>query len=142
MPTQKTYFPKPKDISRHWHLVDLEDKVLGRIATEIATTLQGKNKPYYAPHLDCGDYVVAINAKAIKVTGRKSSDKMYFRHSGFPGGARQTSFNKQLDKNPRKIIELAVNGMLPKNKLRTPRLRRLKVFADNKHTYQDKFKKP
>ena len=136
----KTYSPKKKDISHHWHLIDLEDKILGRAATNIAQLLQGKNKPYYSPHLDCGDYVVAINAAKIKVTGRKEQRKIYFRHSGFPGGAKEIPFDKMMEKNPRQIIELAVTGMLPKNKLRKPRLRRLKVFIDGHHSYSDKFK--
>ena len=140
MPT-KTFTPQPKHIRRHWHLIDLEDQVLGRTATNISILLQGKNKPYYSPHLDCGDYVVVVNAAKVKVTGRKPDDKIYFRHSGYPGGVKEISFNELIKKDARKVIHLAVKGMLPKNKLRSPRLRRLKVFSDGKHTYADKFVK-
>jgi len=135
-----TYRTKLKDIKRSWHLIDLKDKILGRQATKIAKILQGKNKVYYTPHLDCGDYVVAINAGQVKVSGKKESDKVYYRHSGYPGGLKTISFKQQMDKDPRKIIEWAVKNMLPKNKLRQPKLRRLKVFVDDKHNYQDKFK--
>lgn len=137
----KTFSPTPKDITRQWHLIDLKDQPLGRIAVRIATLLQGKQKTYFTAHLDCGDYVVAINAKLIKLTGRKMLKKTYFRHSGYPGGARITPVAEVLDKHPHKVIETAVEGMLPKNKLRTPRIRRLKVFAGPEHKYQDKFVK-
>ena len=136
----KTYSPKIKHIKRRWHLIDLKGKILGRISTQIATLLQGKTKTYYAPHLDCGDYVVAINADEVKVTGRKQKQKIYFRHSGFPGGVTETPLEKMIQKDSRKVIEFAISGMLPKNKLRTPRLRRLKVFTGNAHDYKDKFK--
>lgn len=137
---QKTYTPKAKEVSRDWHLIDLEGKVLGRAASEIATLLQGKNKPYFSYHLDCGDFVVGINASKVMLSGRKEEQKQYFSHSGYPGGVKETPLKKLRKDNPNKVIELAVKGMLPKNKLRTPRLRRLKVFADNKHIYEDKFK--
>ncbi len=130
---------KPNMIKHNWHLIDLNGQILGRIAVNIAILLQGKNKPYFVSHLDCGDYVVAVNAKAIKLTGRKLVQKSYFRHSGFPGGARVTPISEVLAKNPAKVIETAVTGMLPKNKLRQPRLNRLKVFAGAEHPYQDKF---
>lgn len=138
--TFKTSVTKLKTINRSWHLVDLKDEVLGRAAVKIATLLQGKNKPYFTPSLDCGDFVVAINAKNIKLTGNKAAQKEYFSHSGYPKGAKVTPFAKRLATDPRKIIETAVSGMLPKNKLRVPRLRRLKVFAGGEHIYQDKFK--
>lgn len=137
----KTYSTKPKDIQRRWHLVDLEGQVLGRVATQIAQLLMGKHKPYYVPHLDCGDYVVAINAAKIKVTGKKAQQKLYRRHSGYPGGFKEIPFQRQLEKDPTKIILWAVKGMLPKNKLRARRLARLKVFADANHPYQDKLAK-
>lgn len=137
----KTYSTKLNEIKRDWHLVNLDEKILGRSASTIASILIGKNKPYYVPHLDCGDYVVAINAEKIKVSGKKMKKKMYYRHSGYPGGFKQYSFNQMLEKDPKKIIELAVKGMLPKNKLRDPRMRRLKVFEGRDHPYQDKLAK-
>jgi len=137
---QKTHTTKAKEIKREWHLVDLKDQVLGRISTNIAVKLIGKNKQYFTQHLDCGDYIVAINAGNIRVTGRKKKQKMYYRHSGFPGGFKQIPFDKMMQKDPRKVIELAVRGMLPKNKLRDKRMRRLKVFNQELHPYKDKFK--
>ncbi|MBI2009809.1 MAG: 50S ribosomal protein L13, partial [Candidatus Chisholmbacteria bacterium] len=116
----KTTVTKLKTINRSWHLVDLKDQILGRAAVNIATLLQGKNKPYFTPHLDCGDYVVAINAQDIKLTGNKALKKEYFSHSGYPKGAKVVPFRKRLEKNPQKIIATAVSGMLPKNKLRSP----------------------
>ncbi len=135
----KTHITKAKDIKRDWHLVDLKNQVLGRISTNIATKLIGKNKPFFTQHLDCGDYIVAINANDIRVTGRKKKQKMYYRHSGFPGGFKQTPFDRMMQKDPRKVIELAVRGMLPKNKLRDKRMRRLKVFNQEVHPYKNKF---
>ncbi|OGD63847.1 50S ribosomal protein L13 [Candidatus Beckwithbacteria bacterium RBG_13_42_9] len=136
----KSYNTQSKDIQRSWHLIDLKDKVLGREATKIASLLIGKKKLYYAPHLDCGDYVVVINAAQVKLTGKKELQKKYYRHSGYPGGFRVISYSEQKTKDPRRIIELAVSRMLPKNKLQKARLRRLKVCADEKHPYKDKFK--
>jgi len=138
---QTTHSTTPKQIKRTWHLIDLKGEILGRAATQMASLLQGKHKSYYAPHLDCGDYVVVINSDKVKVTGRKLKQKIYFRHSGYPGGDKLTPFDKQLEKDSTKIIHSAVSGMLPKNKLRAPRLKRLRVFKGSKHNYQDKFKK-
>jgi len=135
---QKTHNTKAKDIKRDWHLLDLKDQVLGRASTNIAAKLIGKSKPYFTQHLDCGDYIVAINAEKIRVTGRKKKQKMYYRHSGFPGGFKQTPFDQMMQKDPRKVIELAVRGMLPKNKLRDKRMRRLKVFIEEHHPYKNK----
>jgi large subunit ribosomal protein L13 len=137
----KTKSTKASEIKRHWHLMDASGQVLGRLSTEIAVLLMGKGKPYFVNHLDCGDYVVVINASRVKVTGRKNKQKLYRRHSGFPGGFKEASFEEQLAKDPRKIVRHAVAGMLPKNKLRKPRLARLKIFPEIKHPYQDKFKK-
>ncbi len=134
-----TYSTKKKDIKRHWHLIDLKGQVLGRTATRIAKLLQGKDKVYYVPWLDCGDWIVAVNAKDVKVTGKKFSEKKYYRHSGYPGGFKERTFEQLMARDPRKVIELAVKNMLPKNKLRNERLRRLKVFVDDKHIYEDKF---
>ena len=134
----KTYSLKAKEIKRDWHLIDAEGQVLGRLASKVAGFMQGKQKPYFTPHLDCGDYVVITNARKVEVTGRKKKGKTYYRHSGYPGGLKETTFEKQMEKDPRKVIRHAVSGMLPKNKLRSRRLARLKVFTDEKHTYQDK----
>jgi large subunit ribosomal protein L13 len=136
----KTKAPKPAEIKRQWHLVDVNGQVLGRIATQIAEKLIGKDKTNYAANIDCGDYVVVINAENIKVTGRKENQKMYYSHSNYPGGFKALTFKQVMDKDPRKIIEHAVKNMLPKNKLQSPRLKRLKIFADANHIYQDKFK--
>jgi large subunit ribosomal protein L13 len=137
----KTHVTTPKDIKRTWHLVDAKDQVLGRLSTQIAQKLIGKDKVYFTPALDCGDYVVVVNSDAIAVTGRKMANKTYYRHSNYPGGLKSITLEKQMDKDSRKIIEWAVSSMLPKNKLRDPRLRRLKVFKGAEHNYQDKFVK-
>ncbi len=127
--------------NHNWHLIDLSGKTLGRISTEIATILMGKQKPTYTPNVDDGDFVVAINAAQVKFTGKKLDQKMYYRHSGFPGGFRETSLSRQMEKDPRKVIEASVNNMLPKNKLRDIRMRRLKVFATGEHPYKTNFTK-
>lgn len=134
----KTKPTKKSEIKRSWHFVDAQDKILGRMSTRIAQLLMGKDKPYYIPHLDCGDYVVVTNAAKIKVTGKKRAQKKYYRHSGYPGGFREITFVQQQALDPRKIIRHAVAGMLPKNKLRAKRLVRLKIFVDEKHPYKDK----
>jgi large subunit ribosomal protein L13 len=136
----KTYSPSSTDIKRNWLLVDIAGKILGREASQIAQWLIGKHKVYYVPHLDCGDYVVVINADKVRLTGKKEQQKKYARHSGYPGGLKEVSFAQQMSKDPRKIIESAVSRMLPKNKLHQKRLRRLKVFAGGTHPYQDKLK--
>jgi len=135
----KTIITKPSMITRHWHLIDLKDKVLGRSATQISKLLIGKNKPYYTAHLDCGDYIVAINAAKVKVTGKKKENKLYRHHTGYPGGFKELTYNQMMAKDPKKIIQLAVKGMLPKNKLRSARLKRLKVFINDTHPYSNKF---
>ena len=136
----KTYSPKKSDIKHCWHLVDIKGQVLGRTATQIAVLLQGKNKPYFTNHLDCGDYVIVINSDQVEVTGRKSQQKIYYHHSNYPGGLRSINFAKQLIKDSRVIIRRAVKNMLPKNKLRQQRLKRLKIFKTDDHIYQDKLK--
>lgn len=135
----KTKPTKAKDIKRKWRLIDAKDKILGRLATELANLLMGKNKPYYVSYLDCGDYVVVVNASFIKLTGNKSLQKIYYRHSGYPGGFKKISFQEQMAKDPRKIIAHAVNGMLPKNKLKKKRLARLFIFSQKQHPYEKKF---
>jgi large subunit ribosomal protein L13 len=135
-----TYSPKASEIRRAWHLIDAKGEILGRLANRIATLLTGKHKSYFVPHLDCGDYVVVTNAAGVVVSGRKTKDKKYYRHSGYPGGFRQITFREQMAKDPRKIIQHAVAGMLPKNKLRSKRLARLKIFINEKHPYGEKIK--
>jgi len=136
----KTYATKLKDIERRWHLVDLKDKILGRQATKIAALLRGKSKPYFTPSLDCGDYVVAVNARKVKLTGKKEDQKVYRRYSGYPGGLREISYQGMLKKRPEEVIRHAVRGMLPKNKLRSKMIKRLYVFPEEKHRYGDKLK--
>lgn len=135
-----TYVTKIKDIKREWHLVDVANQVLGRQLTKISSLLMGKHKVYFTPALDCGDYVVVINSDKVKVTGKKETDLLYQWHTNYPGGFRQASFKEQMAKDSRKIIERSIKNMLPKNKLRDPRLARLKVFKTAQHDYQDKFK--
>ena len=136
----KTISTKPAMIKRNWHLIDLKNQVLGRTATQIAKLLIGKDKPYYTGHLDCGDYVVAINAAKIKITGRKSDQKLYRWHTGFPRGFREKTYQQMMAKDPAKVIQTAIKGMLPKNKLRPQRLKRLKIFTNDNHPYSAKFK--
>ena len=137
----KTYSTKLTDIKRQWHLFDLQGKILGREATKIAELLIGKNKIYYTPHLDCGDYVVVINADKVRLTGSKEQQKKYYRHSGYPGGLKVVSFQEQMAKDSRKVISLAVSRMLPKNKLQKQRMKRLKIFKGKEHSYAEKMKK-
>jgi len=135
----KTYITKAKDIKRKWHLVDAQNQVLGRLATQIAQLLIGKNKPYYVSHLDCGDWVVVINSAKVRVTGKKRKQKIYYRHSGYPGGLKALTFDQMMERDSRKVIQHATAGMLPKNKLQKQRLKRLRVFKDVEHDYQKKF---
>lgn len=131
---------KAKEIKRDWHLIDINGKILGRISTEIAALLMGKNKPYFVRNLDCGDFVVVINSKKVKVTGNKETKKVYKRHSGYPGGFKQESLGDLRARKSADIITHAVTGMLPQNKLRDRMLNRLKVFEEAEHSYVDKFK--
>ena len=131
----KTPTVKPQDIKRSWHLVDLDGQTLGRVASRMAQLLMGKGKALSGSHLDGGDYIVAINADKIHVTGKKVTDKKYYSHSGFPGGLKELTLGQLMAKDSRKVIEKAVKGMLPKNKHQQPRLRRLKVFTLDKHPY-------
>lgn len=134
----KTYSQKPTEVSRRWILIDAKDAPLGRLSTEIAKYLIGKYKPSYTPHIDGGDYVVVINAAEVPVTGNKEEAKIYYRHSGFPGGIKDAQLKEVREKFPERIIENAVKGMLPKNKLASGRMQRLKVFpgAEHAHTAQ------
>jgi len=131
----KTYIPKSGDIERNWRIVDADGKVLGRLATEIADVLRGKNKPTFTPHLDTGDFVVVVNASKIKLTGNKMSDKVYYNYSGYPGGMKSITADKLLDKDPGKLIEVAVEGMLPKNKLRKVFMSKLRVYSGAEHPH-------
>jgi len=137
----KTKATKIEEVKSDWHLIDAKGQILGRLAVRIAYLLTGKNKINYAPYLDSGDSVVVINAAKVIVSGKKAEDKKYFSHSGYPGGFKAVTYEQQMTKDPRKIITHAVSGMLPKNKLRDPRLARLKIFTDSKHSFEDKFKK-
>jgi large subunit ribosomal protein L13 len=131
---------KISEIKREWHLIDAKEKILGRLSTEIALLLMGKAKPYFVKNLDCGDYVVVINAKDVKTTGKKETLKKYFRHSGYPGGFKAETLKDLRKRNPEGIIEHAVSGMVPQNKLKAQMLKRLYIFAEEVHTYGDKFK--
>lgn len=131
---------KQATINRSWHLLDAKDKTLGRFATDIAKLLMGKSKTYFVRNLDCGDYVVIVNAKDIVVTGNKERQKEYIRHSGYPGGFKSETLRELRQRKPEEIIRHAVKGMLPQNKLRDKMLKRLFVFPKEEHTYQDRFK--
>lgn len=131
---------KEKDIKREWYLVDVKDKTLGRISTKIANLLMGKAKPYFVRNLDCGDYVVVINAQSVKVTGKKELKKRYYRYSGYPGGLHSETLGELRKRKPQEIIRHAVSGMLPQNRLKNRMLERLKIFKDENHTYEEKFK--
>jgi len=135
MTMNKTYSPKPGDIKRVWHVVDATDLPLGRLASEVATILRGKHKPTYAPHVDGGDFVIVVNAEKIAVTSNKSQSKIYYRHSGYPGGIKAETFENLRERRPEAIIERAVTGMLPKNKLGRQMARKLKVYAGPNHPH-------
>ena len=132
----KTYSVKPHEIQREWYVADAEGKILGRFASEIAQILRGKRKPIYSPHLDVGDHVIVINASKIQVTGKKAEQKLYFRHSGYPGGLKATPFKELLAKRPERVIEKAVWGMLPHNRLGRKMIKKLKVYAGSEHVHQ------
>lgn len=132
----KSYNVKAKDIQRKWYVVDATDKVLGRFASEIAAILRGKNKPTFTPNLDTGDYVIVINADKIRVTGNKNKKKIYKKHTGYPGGLRTVTFDELIERKPERAIELAVKGMLPKNKLGRAMYKKLKVYAGENHGHE------
>jgi large subunit ribosomal protein L13 len=131
----KTFSAKPRDIKRDWYLVDASDQVLGRLAAEIARRLRGKHKPVFTPHVDTGDYVVVVNAEKVRVTGKKAEDKIYYRHSQFPGGLKRTSLGKLQQRFPTRVVQKAVEGMLPKGPLGYAMLRKLKVYAGPSHPH-------
>ena len=130
-----TYTAKPGEIQRDWYVVDAEGKTLGRLATQIADTLRGKGKPTYTPHVDTGDFVVVVNAEKIHVTGKKLDQKMYHRHSGYPGGLRSRTLREQLERRPTEVLRKAVKGMLPRNKLARQQITKLKIYAGPEHPH-------
>lgn len=137
----KTYSVKKADIKREWRVIDAADRVLGEVATDAVRLLMGKHKPYFTRNLDVGDYVVVINAEKVRVTGNKAQDKTYYWHTGYPGGIRSTTFEKLIKTNPERVIEHAVKGMLPQNRLGDSMFRKLKVFAGGNHPYAGQVKK-
>ena len=131
----KTFSAKDHEVQRDWFLVDASDKVLGRLAAEIARRLRGKHKPEYTPHVDTGDFIVVVNASKLRVTGNKGQDKIYYRHSGYPGGVYETSFDKMQGRFPGRALQIAVKGMLPKGPLGYAMIKKLKVYADDSHPH-------
>jgi large subunit ribosomal protein L13 len=131
----RTYSPKAGDVQRQWHVIDANDVVLGRLATHAATLLRGKHKPIFAPHVDTGDFVIIVNASKVALTGNKRETKVAYRHSGYPGGLKRIGYAELLEKRPEKAIELAIRGMLPKNKLGRQLLSKLKVYAGPEHPH-------
>lgn len=131
----KTFSAKPETVQHDWYVVDAADKTLGRLASDIAMRLRGKHKPEYTPHVDTGDYIVVVNAEKVRVTGNKATDKMYYHHTGFPGGIKSISFEKLVDKAPTRALEKAVKGMLPKGPLGRAMYSKLKVYAGDEHPH-------
>ena len=138
----RTYTPTPKDITRAWHVVDAEGLVLGRVATEVARILRGKHKPIFAPHMDTGDHVIIVNCDKIVLTAGKAEKKLSYRHSGYPGGLRSTSYTELLAKKPQEAVRKAVKGMLPKNRLGAQMITKLKVYAGPDHPHSAQGPKP
>ena len=138
----KTYTAKPGEIQREWFLVDAEGQTLGRLATQIADRLRGKGKPVYTPHVDTGDFVVVVNAEKIAVTGNKMDEKMYYRHSGYPGGLKERTLREQLERRPTDVLRKAVKGMLPRNRLARQQLLKLKIYAGPEHPHEAQAPKP
>lgn len=132
----KTYAVKANEVEREWFVVDAEGKTLGRLASQIAMILKGKHKPIYSPHLDVGDYVIVVNAEKVRVTGRKLEQKFYYRHSGYPAGLKSISLKDQLSRYPTRVLEAAVRGMLPKNRLGRRMIKKLKIYAGPQHPHQ------
>jgi len=131
----KTISAKAETVQRSWYVIDAEGQTLGRLATEVARRLRGKHKTEYTPHVDTGDYIVVVDAEKVKVTGRKASDKTYYRHTGHPGGLKEATFTQMIERSPEKVIELAVKGMLPRNPLGRAMYRKLKVYAGQEHPH-------
>ena len=131
----RTYSPRPVDVEKIWYLVDAQDLVLGRLATQVATVLRGKHKPMFAPHIDVGDFVVIVNAAGVKLTGKKEAQSLSHRHSGYPGGLKSISFGRLLEERPERLVEQAVRGMLPKNTVGRAQLGKLKIYAGPEHPH-------
>jgi large subunit ribosomal protein L13 len=138
----KTYVTKPGSVERKWYVVDAEGQTLGRLASRIAAVLRGKHKPQFSPAVDVGDYVIVVNAEKIRVTGRKMEQKMYYRHSGYPGGLTEITLADQLKRHPTRVIHLAVRGMLPRNRLGRKMLKKLKAYAGPEHPHEAQQPKP
>ena len=138
----RTFTQKQAEIERNWYVVDAEGETLGRLAARIAPILKGKHNPIYTPHLDCGDFVIVVNAEKVRVTGRKLDQKFYHRHSGYQGGLKSISLRDQLDKYPERVLEAAIRGMLPKNKLGRRMIKKLKVYAGDTHPHEAQQPKP
>ena len=138
----RTFTAKTAEIEREWYVVDAEGQTLGRLASRIAPIIKGKHKPIYTPHLDCGDYVIVINADKVRVTGQKMEQKFYYRHSGYPGGIKSISLRDQLATYPERVLQSAVKGMLPKNKLGRRMIKKLKVYAGDAHPHEAQQPKP
>ncbi|CAN5900118.1 50S ribosomal protein L13 [soil metagenome] len=132
----KSYMARPQEVERKWHVIDAEDKTLGRLASEIARILRGKNKPQYTPHVDTGDFVVVVNADRVAVSGRKSDQKVYRRHTGYPGGLREISYEQMMDRKPTEILRKAVYGMMPKTRLGRQQFKKLKIYAGPEHPHE------
>ncbi len=132
----KTYFPKASEIERKWYVVDAENQVVGRLATRIASVLMGKDKPCYTDFLDTGDFVIVVNAEKVRLTGKKWSSKIYYSHSGYPGGLKESRAEELLSRHPERLLQLAVKGMLPKTKLGRGMFKKLKVYAGNQHPHE------
>lgn len=131
----KSFIAKPDDITRKWYVIDAEGKTLGRVATEAARLLRGKHKPIYTPNVDCGDYVIIVNADKVTVTGKKRKEKIYKRHTGYPGGLKEMTFEELMEKHPTRVIKQAIRGMLPKSKLGRQMFKKLKVYAGPEHAH-------
>lgn len=138
----RTFTAKTAEIEREWYVIDAEGQTLGRLASKIAPIIKGKHKPIYTPHLDCGDFVIVINAEKVRVTGRKLDQKIYYRHSQYPGGLSSINLRDQLAKHPERVLQAAVRGMLPKNKLGRQMIKKLKVYAGDSHPHQAQQPKP
>jgi len=138
----KSYMARPREVERNWYLIDAEGQTLGRLATEIARLLRGKNKPRYTPHVDTGDFVVVVNAEKVVVTGRKAEQKVYYRHTGYPGGLKETSYEVMLERKPTEILRRAVRGMMPRTRLGRRQLRKLKIYAGPEHPHEAQSPEP
>ena len=131
----KSFIAKPQEIERKWYVIDAEGKTLGRLAAQVAAILRGKNKPIFTPHVNCGDYVIVVNAEKVAVTGKKRTDKVYKRHTGYPGGLRQLTFEQMMEKHPTEVVRHAVKGMMPTGKLGRQMYKKLKVYAGPEHNH-------